>query len=118
MKNITLSLGLLVGTIALCPVQLLATVTITRPTGGQNISDDKAVNSTNGAAFTALGNIVLTEGATTDFAVGNNQTLILTLHAGVVFPTPPVVITYFQYATHYTLATVTVSTASLIVRPG
>ena len=59
-----------------------AAVVITSPTGGNNVSADKALNSTNGAAFTALGSIVITEGASTDFALGNNQTLILTVADG------------------------------------
>ncbi|TAK93699.1 MAG: hypothetical protein EPO07_17760, partial [Verrucomicrobia bacterium] len=71
--------GLLVFSFA---CRLFASVIVTEPTGGNNISADKALNSTNGAALTALGNIVLTEGSITDFAVGNGQTLILTAPAG------------------------------------
>src|SRR5215208_3468314 len=67
--------------------RMLADVTITEPVGGNDISADKAVNSTNGAAFTALGNIVLAETATTDFGIGNNKTLIFTLPYGWQFKT-------------------------------
>jgi hypothetical protein len=62
--------------------RLWANVNITSPTGGNNISADKALNSTNGAAFTALGNIVITEGVASDFGIGANQTLILSVPPG------------------------------------
>src|SRR2546425_547190 len=79
MKKTTLRLGLVLGLIAFNTPRLLASVTTTSPIGGNNVSADKALNSTNGAAFTALGSIVITEGVNTDFANGVNQTLILTL---------------------------------------
>ena len=79
MKMKAFCIGLILGLMAFSAPQLWANVTITSPTGGNNVSADKALNSTNGAAFTALGNIVITEGAATDFAAGNNQTLILTI---------------------------------------
>src|SRR5881628_1079685 len=66
-----LRLGLVLGLIALHAPQLRADVVITSPSGGNNVSADKALNSTNGAAFTALGSIVITEGASTDLALGN-----------------------------------------------
>src|SRR5688572_15462668 len=62
--------------------RLLADVTVTEPIGGHNISADKALNSTNGTAFTSLGDIVINEGADTDFADGSDQTLILTAPEG------------------------------------
>ena len=71
MKKTTLRLGLVLGLIAFNTPRLLASVTITSPIGGNNVSADKALNSTNGAAFTALGNIVITEGANTDFATAS-----------------------------------------------
>src|SRR6266700_7026823 len=82
MKKIIRPLALVLGFIALHSAQLLADVIVTEPVGGNDISADKSVNSTNGAAFTALGNIVLAEAATTDFGAGNGKTLILTLPAG------------------------------------
>src|SRR5437016_8425810 len=82
MKNTALRLGLFLGLMAFSSPQLLANVVITSPTGGNNISADKALNSTNGAAFTALGNIVITEGVNTDFADGTNVTLILSPPSG------------------------------------
>src|SRR6266487_1330794 len=82
MNKTALRLGLVLGLIAFNSTQLLANVVITSPTGGNNMPADKALNSTNGAAFTALGNIVITEGVNTDFANGVNQTLILTLPNG------------------------------------
>src|SRR5260370_10747752 len=79
MKKFLLRLGMVVGlSVCICP-RLLADVVVTQPTGGNNVPDDLAANSTNGAAFTALGDIVLTEGAAADFALGANQTLVLTL---------------------------------------
>src|SRR5437899_8196313 len=85
MKASIIRFSLILGLIAFSSARVWANVTITSPTGGNNVSADKALNSTNGAAFTALGNIVITEGAATDFAVGNNQTLILTVAAGWQF---------------------------------
>src|SRR2546426_957613 len=82
MNKTALRLGLVLGLIAFNSTQLLANVVITLPTGGNNIPADKALNSTNGAAFTALGNIVIAEGLNTDFANGSSQTLILTLPNG------------------------------------
>src|SRR5262245_22588225 len=82
MKMPALRLGLVLGLIAFSSSQLLANVVITSPTGGNNLPADKAMNSTNGAAFTALGNIVITEGVNTDFANGTLQTLILTVPNG------------------------------------
>src|SRR5678815_2351733 len=79
-RALGLRLGLLL--MAACTPQLLAVVTITSPIGGNNVSADKALNSTNGAAFTALGNIVIAEGVNTDFANGTGQTLILTMPGG------------------------------------
>src|SRR5256712_2780446 len=82
MKKTALRLGLVLGLIAFSSPQLLATVVITLPTGGINVPADKALNSTNGAAFTALGNIVITEGVNTDFANGSNLSMILTVPDG------------------------------------
>src|SRR2546425_3043516 len=82
MKKTALRLGLFLGLMAFSTPQLLANVVITSPTGGNNIPADKALNSTNGAAFTALGNIVITEAVNTDFANGSGLTLILTLPDG------------------------------------
>src|SRR5437667_12118918 len=60
-------------------------VTVTEPTGGNDVPADRAVNSTNGAAYTSLGDIILTEGSASDFTAGNGQTFILTLPAGWQF---------------------------------
>src|SRR6266487_3897275 len=78
-RLLTLRLGVVLGVIAFHSPQMWADVLITSPAGGNNVSADKALNSTNGAAFTALGSIVITEGLSTDFALGNNQTLVLTV---------------------------------------
>src|SRR5216684_9171384 len=87
MKKTIRPLTLVLAFIALHSAQLRADVIVTEPTGGNDISADKSLNSTNGAGFTGLGNIVFTEGATADFAVGNNKTLILTLPFGWQFNT-------------------------------
>src|ERR1051326_3637009 len=85
MSRRLLRLAVLIGAFGAASCAVLGDVIITEPTGGNDVSADKCANSTNGAAFTALGNIVLTEAATTDFAVGNNKTFILTLPSGWQF---------------------------------
>src|SRR6059036_508486 len=85
MKKTIRPLTLVLGFIALHSTQLLGDVIITEPLGGNDISADKCFNSANGAGFIALGSIVLTEAATTDFAAGNNKTFILTLPSGWQF---------------------------------
>src|SRR2546428_661973 len=84
MKNIAVRFGLTLGFIACCAARLFGDVTVSEPVGGNNISADKALTSTNGPAFTPLGSIVITEAATTDFAAGTNQTLVLTAAKSVV----------------------------------
>src|SRR5258708_22791725 len=79
--------GLAFGLVVLCCAEAFANVSVTEPTGGNDISTDKSLNSTNGAGFTALGSIVLTEGANADFAKGTNKTLILTVPGGWQFST-------------------------------
>src|SRR6266581_3052907 len=85
MNRELLRFGLMVGALCVWSGPALGDVIITEPVGGNDVSADKCFNSTNGAAFTALGNIVLTEAVTTDFAVGNNKTFILTLPSGWQF---------------------------------
>src|SRR5436190_23856568 len=85
MNKTALRLGVVLGLIVFNSAQLLANVVVTSPTGGNNMPADKALNSTNGAAFTALGNIVITEGVNTDFANGTSKTLILTMPDGYRF---------------------------------
>src|SRR4030095_16000240 len=94
--------------------QMWADVVVTSPAGGNNISADKALNSTNGAAFTALGSIVITEGAATDFAVGNNQTLTLTVPDGWQF-NPGLGTVTFTGARNITAATLSVTASTLTV---
>src|SRR5436190_1056885 len=114
MKSLTFRIALLLGSIVFYSSQLLASVTVTQPTGGQNISTDKSLNSTNGAGFTSLGSIVITEGATTDFSPGNNQTLILTLPAGWRFNAGAGSVT-FTGSRDITAASIAVSASSLTV---
>src|SRR5262245_6261409 len=113
MKKTVLPLGLILGLFA-ASSHLLADVIITQPTGGNNISADKALNSNNGAAFTALGNLVLTEGAAADFAAGNNQTLILTIPTGWKF-NPGVGTATFTGSRNITAATISVTASNLTV---
>ncbi|MDD5569505.1 MAG: hypothetical protein PHG23_03800, partial [Candidatus Pacebacteria bacterium] len=54
-----------------------AAATVAPATGGTDISADKAANAQR-PAYTRLGDIVITEGATGDFAEGKELTLILT----------------------------------------
>src|ERR1051325_6065212 len=114
MNKTALRLGLVLGLIAFNSSQLLASVTITSPTGGNNMSADKALNSTNGAAFTALGNIVITEGATADFANGTGQTLILTVPGGYQF-NPGVGTVTFTTGRNISAATISVTASTATV---
>src|SRR5436190_22439126 len=107
MKTTTRRLGLFIGLIACHSSIILANVTITSPTGGNNISADKALNSTNGTAFTALGSIVITEGAASDIAAGNSQTLILSVPPGWKF-NPGVGTVTFTGTRNITAATISV----------
>src|SRR5215203_4753158 len=114
MKTKSLLYSLLASFLALSADELRADVIITEPIGGQNVSTDKALNSTNGAAFTALGNIVITEEATTDFASGNNQTLILTPPFGWRFNSGVGTVSY-QGSRDLTAASIQVTTSNLTV---
>src|SRR5882672_1767399 len=80
MKKILVTLGISLGLMR--AVSLWADVIVTEPILGYDVPTDKAANATNGAGYVAPGDIVLTEGATTDFAPGNGQTLILTAPGG------------------------------------
>src|SRR5262249_20319400 len=114
MKITTIRLGLILGLVACNAPRMWANVTITSPTGGNNLSAGRARNSTIGAAFTTLGSIVITEVATTDFAAGNNQTLILTIPSGWQF-NPGVGTVTFTGSRDITAASiaVTASTATI-----
>src|SRR5437899_4267654 len=114
MKTATIRLSLILGLVAFNSPRAWANVVITSPTGGNNVSADKALNSTNGAAFTALGSIVITEGAATDFAAGNNQTLILSVPTGWQF-NPGVGTVSFTGSRNITAATISVTASSLTV---
>src|SRR6266705_2999632 len=114
MNKTALRLGLVLGLIAFNSTQLLANVVITSPTGGNNILADKALNSTNGAAFTALGNIVITEGVNTDFANGTGQTLILTVPDGYRFNAGVGTVT-FTTGRNISAATISVTTNTATV---
>src|SRR6266567_715975 len=114
MKKTICPLALVLGFVALHSTHLLADVIITEPVGGNDLSADKCVNSTNGAAFTALGSIVLTEAATTDFAVGNNKTFTLTLPSGWQFNSGVGSVS-FSGSRDITAASISVGTSTLTV---
>ncbi|HXI83392.1 MAG TPA: hypothetical protein VNL17_04795 [Verrucomicrobiae bacterium] len=67
--------------LAFAPASRANGVTATTASGGSNISADTAQDATS-PAFTTLGNIVIAENATADFAIGTNVTLILTAPSG------------------------------------
>src|ERR1043166_6078694 len=114
LKHASIRPLLVLAALGLYSTHLFANVAITQPTGGQNISTDKSLNSTNGAAFTSLGTIVLTEGATTDFAAGNNQTLILSAPSGWRFNAGVGSVT-FQGSRDITAASIAVTASSVTV---
>src|SRR5438552_8690782 len=114
MNKTAIRLGLVLGLIAFNSTQLLANVVITSPSGGNNVPADKALNSTNGRAFTALGNIVITEGAASDFAPGNSQTLVLTVADGWQF-NPGVGTVTFTTSRDITAASLSVTSSTLTV---
>jgi hypothetical protein len=114
MNRELLQIGLVVGALCVCPSLTRGDVTVTEPLGGNDISADKSLNSTNGAGFTALGSIVLTETMTSDFAVGNNKTLILTLPYGWQF-NPGVGAVSFTGSRDITAASISVGSSDLTV---
>src|SRR6266436_5534956 len=114
MKKIIRPLALVLGFITLHSAQLLADVIITEPLGGNDVSADKCLNSINGAGFTALGNIVLAEAATTDFGAGNNKTFILTLPYGWQFKSGVGSVS-FSGSRDITAASISVGSDSLMV---
>src|SRR5262249_39709249 len=81
------------------------------------ISADKAVNSTNGPGFTALGNLVINEGLTSDFQASAGQTLVLTLPYGWRF-NPGVGTVSYQVSRDITSATIVVTASNLTVTFG
>ena len=107
-------LGLVLGLVAFGGGNAFAAVTITTPTGGQNLTADRALNSTNGAAFTNLGNIVIAEGVNTDFANGANVSLILTLPPGWQFK-PGVGTVSFTSGRNLSAASIAVTTDQVTV---
>src|ERR1043165_5602105 len=114
MKTVAIRLSVILGLVAFNSPRVWANVIISSPTGGNNVSADKALNSTNGAAFTALGNIVITEAVATDFAAGNNQTLILTIPSGWQF-NPGVGTVTFTGSRDITAATIAVTATTATI---
>src|SRR6266446_63259 len=116
MGKVLSRIGLTLGLAALCSGTALADVTVTEPTGGNGISADTSANSTNGAAFTPLGAIIIAENNPADFGVGTNQTFILTLPPGFRFLTAGAPTTAsFSANGDITQATVAVSSSDITV---
>src|SRR6266567_3826240 len=114
MNRELLRFGLMVGALCVWSGPALGDVIITEPVGGNDVSADKCFNSTNGAGFIALGSIVLTEAATTDFAVGNNKTFTLTLPSGWQFNSGVGSVS-FSGSRDITAASISVGTSTLTV---
>ena len=88
-----------------------ATVTVTAATGGTAISADTA-----GGAYTSLGNIVIDEGADTDFAADlSNATLVLNAPTGFAFDAAGAPSVMFLPNRDITAASVTVTSAAVTV---
>lgn len=68
----------------ICASTAFGQVTITQPTGGQNISNDLS-NTGPAAAYTPIGDIVIAETAAGDFAAGTNRTLTFDRPSGWQF---------------------------------
>ena len=92
---------------------VFATVTLTAATGGGNISGDTAANGP-APAWTALGPMTITEGASTDFTNGVARTLILKAPAGFQFNTAVTPSITFTAARNITSAAVAMTDASTI----
>ncbi|MCK5108055.1 MAG: hypothetical protein KAR25_00015 [Methanosarcinales archaeon] len=82
MNNRTIIMAAMVVAVVMMMGTASAAVTVTAATGGDAISADDV-----GVGWTDLGPIVITEGATTDFAVGAGATIILTAPTGFEFNT-------------------------------
>jgi len=114
MRQKTLQTALILAFLAVHSHRLLADVGVTEPIGGENVSADKAQNSTNGAGFVSLGNIVLTEAASSDFAPGANLKLILSAPDGWRF-SPGIGSVSFQGSRDISAATILVTSSNLTV---
>ena len=90
-----------------------ATVTITGASGGGNISADTAANAP-APAWTTLGPITITEGASTDFTNGTGVTLILKAPAGFQFNTAVTPNVTFTASKNITSAFATMTDSSTI----
>src|SRR6185436_5629083 len=114
MKQRLVQTGIALLALATNTSPLLANIKVTEPTGGQNVSADKSLNSTNGAAYVSLGSIVLTEVAATDFAPGSNLKLVLSTPYGWRF-NPGVGTVTFTGSRDINAATIAVTSSNLTV---
>ncbi|WP_162796040.1 hypothetical protein, partial [Pedobacter nanyangensis] len=72
---------------------VLAQVTLTQATGGQNISVEKAVGGPQ-EQFTAIGDIVISDNAATNFSPGNDRRIMLNAPPGWQFETGTVTVSF------------------------
>jgi len=72
---------------------VLAQVTITRPTGGQNISVEKSVGGPQ-EQFTAIGDIVIADNAASDFTAGTDRLIRLNAPTGWQFEVGTVTVSH------------------------
>jgi unsaturated rhamnogalacturonyl hydrolase len=91
----------------------VATVTVTSASGGGSISADTASNAP-APAWTTLGAITITEGASTDFTNGNGVTLVLKAPAGFQFNTAVTPNVTFTAGKNITSASAVMTDASTI----
>ncbi|WP_343533417.1 T9SS type A sorting domain-containing protein [Pedobacter sp.] len=90
---------------------VLAQVTVTRPTGGQNLSVERAVGGPL-EQFTAIGDIVIADNAAADFTAGTNLLIRLTAPAGWQFEIGTA--TVIHAGPKLTASSITESTATYI----
>jgi rhamnogalacturonyl hydrolase YesR len=107
--QLTLVAGLFLATAG----SVFATVTLTGASGGGNISADTASNAPS-SAWTTLGAITITEGASTDFTNGTAVTLILRTPAGFQFNTAVTPNVTFTASKNITSASVAMTDSSNI----
>jgi rhamnogalacturonyl hydrolase YesR len=88
-----------------------ATVTLTGASGGGSVSADTASNAP-APAWTSLGAITITEGASTDFTNGTGVTLVLKTPAGFQFNTAVIPSVTFTAGKNITSASIAMTDAS------
>src|SRR5438552_11580403 len=113
MRPIAFACIRVLGAAVLCCAHARADVGVTVATGGTNVSADNAQNAV-APAFATLSAIVIQEGATDDFAAGNDQTLILTAPTGWNF-NPGTGTVSFQTGADVSAASISVSASNIVI---